>query len=156
MGVDKMKTLWSPPPLHPLPPGGGEIFGRICLINYGLLSNTAAILLERTAVYQQKVLPPHPSYPRKRVSRVSCENRNQVLNVSLLSQGRSLDSRSPIRSRTSFTGMTKKSRFSINLSGNIFIRRFDREFDAEGRTLAYLAFHFNITIMALNDSVTDG
>ena len=28
-----------PPPLHPLPPRGGEIFGRICLINYGLLSN---------------------------------------------------------------------------------------------------------------------
>jgi hypothetical protein len=27
-----------PPPLHPLPPRGGEIFGRICLINYGLLS----------------------------------------------------------------------------------------------------------------------
>ena len=26
-----------PPPLHPLPPR--EIFGRICLINYGLLSN---------------------------------------------------------------------------------------------------------------------
>jgi len=28
-----------PPPLHPLPPRGGEIFGRICLINYGPLSN---------------------------------------------------------------------------------------------------------------------
>ena len=27
------------PPLHPLPPRGGEIFGRICLIDYGLLSN---------------------------------------------------------------------------------------------------------------------
>jgi hypothetical protein len=27
-----------PPPLHPLPPRGGEMFGRICLINYGLLS----------------------------------------------------------------------------------------------------------------------
>ena len=30
-----------PPPLHPLPPRGGEIFGRICLIKYGLLSNNA-------------------------------------------------------------------------------------------------------------------
>jgi len=37
-GVDKMKTFWVPPPLRPLPPRGGEIFGRICLINYGLLS----------------------------------------------------------------------------------------------------------------------
>jgi hypothetical protein len=27
-----------PPPPYPLPPRGGEIFGRICLINYGLLS----------------------------------------------------------------------------------------------------------------------
>ncbi len=27
-----------PPPLHPLPPWGGDIFGRICLINYGLIS----------------------------------------------------------------------------------------------------------------------
>ena len=55
--------------------------------------STTATLLERTALYQQRVLPPHPSYPRKRVSRVSCENRNPVLNCSLLSQGRSLDSR---------------------------------------------------------------
>jgi len=28
-----------PPPLYPLPPRGGEIFGRKCLINYGLLSD---------------------------------------------------------------------------------------------------------------------
>jgi hypothetical protein len=26
MGVDKMKPFWVPPPLHPLPPWGGEIF----------------------------------------------------------------------------------------------------------------------------------
>jgi hypothetical protein len=36
VGVDKMKTFWVPPPLHPLPPWGGDIFRRICLINYGL------------------------------------------------------------------------------------------------------------------------
>jgi len=34
-----MKTFWVPPPLRPLPPKGGEIFERICLINYGLLSS---------------------------------------------------------------------------------------------------------------------
>ena len=36
-------TIWGPfgPPLHPLPPRGGGIFGRICLINYGLLSNSS-------------------------------------------------------------------------------------------------------------------
>jgi len=32
-----------PPPLHPLPPTGGEIFGKICLINYGLLSKSLKI-----------------------------------------------------------------------------------------------------------------
>jgi len=33
-----------PPPLHPLPPRGGEIFGRICLINYGLLSKSKGVI----------------------------------------------------------------------------------------------------------------
>jgi len=33
------------PPLHPLPPRGGEIFGRICLINYGLLSKSQIVNL---------------------------------------------------------------------------------------------------------------
>ena len=36
-GQDKDPLV--PPPLHPLPRRGGEIFGRIYLINYGLLSN---------------------------------------------------------------------------------------------------------------------
>ncbi len=31
--------LLGPPPLHPLPRRGGEILGRLCLINYGPLSN---------------------------------------------------------------------------------------------------------------------
>jgi len=39
-GGGGQKSNLVPPPLHPLPPKGGEIFlGRICLINYGLLSN---------------------------------------------------------------------------------------------------------------------
>jgi len=37
-GQDKDPLV--PSPLHPLPPRGGEIFGRICLINYGLLSKS--------------------------------------------------------------------------------------------------------------------
>jgi hypothetical protein len=44
VGVDKMKTFWVPPPLRPLPPWGGDIFGRICLINYGLISKKARLL----------------------------------------------------------------------------------------------------------------
>jgi len=36
-GQDKDPLV--PPPLHPLPPRGGEILRRISLINYGLLSN---------------------------------------------------------------------------------------------------------------------
>ena len=40
-----------PPPRHPLPPRGGEIFGKICLINYGLLSNLT---------YPCSVTQPHP------------------------------------------------------------------------------------------------
>jgi len=39
-GGGQDEDLLVPPPLHPLPPRGGEIFGRICLINYGLLSNS--------------------------------------------------------------------------------------------------------------------
>ena len=38
MGVDKKTTFW-PPLLNPLPPRAGEMFGRICLVNYGLLGN---------------------------------------------------------------------------------------------------------------------
>jgi len=38
-GGGQIEDLLVPPPLHPLPPRGGEIFGRICLINYGFLSN---------------------------------------------------------------------------------------------------------------------
>jgi hypothetical protein len=38
-GGGQNEDLLVPPPLHPLPPRGGEIYGRICLINYGLLSN---------------------------------------------------------------------------------------------------------------------
>ncbi len=38
-GGGQDEDLLVPPPLHPFPPRGGEIFGRICLINYGLLSN---------------------------------------------------------------------------------------------------------------------
>jgi hypothetical protein len=47
-----------PPPLHPLPPRGGEIFGRICLINYGLLSkfeDHLMILDVTTAILPQRV-----------------------------------------------------------------------------------------------------
>jgi len=40
--VDKMNPFWVPPPLRPLPPWGGDIFGRICLINYGLIIKTAS------------------------------------------------------------------------------------------------------------------
>jgi hypothetical protein len=36
-GGGQNEDLLVPPPLHPLPPKGGEISGRICLINYGLL-----------------------------------------------------------------------------------------------------------------------
>ena len=39
LGEGWTKSNLVPPPLHPLPPKGGEIFARICLINYGLLSN---------------------------------------------------------------------------------------------------------------------
>jgi len=42
-GGGQDEDLLIPPPLHPLPPRGGEIFGRICLINYGLLSNSKLI-----------------------------------------------------------------------------------------------------------------
>jgi len=42
VGVDKMKTFWVPPLLHLLPPWGGDIFGRICLSNYGLIIKTAS------------------------------------------------------------------------------------------------------------------
>ena len=40
--MDKMKTFWVPPPLRPLPPWGGDIFGRTCLISYGLIIKTAS------------------------------------------------------------------------------------------------------------------
>jgi hypothetical protein len=43
-GGGQDEDLLVPPPLHPLPPKGGEIFGRICLINYGLLSNSDAVI----------------------------------------------------------------------------------------------------------------
>ena len=39
-GGGQNEDLLVPPPHHPLPPRGGEIFGRICLINYGLLSKS--------------------------------------------------------------------------------------------------------------------
>jgi len=38
-GGGQNEDFWVPPPLHPLPPWGGEIFGRIYLINYELLGN---------------------------------------------------------------------------------------------------------------------
>ncbi len=47
VGVDKMKTFWVPPPLPPLPPEGREFFGRICIINYELLSNLEGIRCKR-------------------------------------------------------------------------------------------------------------
>jgi hypothetical protein len=37
-GGGQNEDLLVPPPLHPLPPRGGEIFGRICLFNYELLN----------------------------------------------------------------------------------------------------------------------
>jgi hypothetical protein len=55
VGVDKMKTFWSSPspsspPLHPLPLRGGEIFGRICLVSYGLLSKKRSPWGERRSL----------------------------------------------------------------------------------------------------------
>jgi hypothetical protein len=44
-GGGQNEDLLVPPPLHPLPPKGGEISGRICLINYGLLSKSAKVRL---------------------------------------------------------------------------------------------------------------
>ena len=41
MGVDKMKTFWVPPPLHPLPPRGGES-------NYLKTKEVFAIMLHDT------------------------------------------------------------------------------------------------------------
>ena len=32
-----------PPPLHPLPPRGGEIFGGICLLYYGLINKCSRV-----------------------------------------------------------------------------------------------------------------
>ena len=34
-GGGQYEDVLVPSPLHPLPPSGGEIFGRTCLINYG-------------------------------------------------------------------------------------------------------------------------
>ena len=54
-----------------------KLFHSVLIIDFRLESsilikekfnNTTATLLERTALYQQKVLPPYPSYLRKRVS----------------------------------------------------------------------------------------
>jgi hypothetical protein len=42
-GGGQNEDLWVPPPLHPLPPRGGEIFGSICLVNYGHLSEFVPI-----------------------------------------------------------------------------------------------------------------
>jgi hypothetical protein len=38
-GGGQDEELLGPPSPSSLPPRGGTIFGRICLINYGLLSN---------------------------------------------------------------------------------------------------------------------
>jgi hypothetical protein len=50
VGVDKMKTFWIPPPLRSLPPRGGEIFGRICLINYGLLNMSIKLFVDKPGI----------------------------------------------------------------------------------------------------------
>ena len=47
----------GPPPLHPLPPKGGESFGRICLNNYGLLSNAPPFLTGFTSFLLYISLP---------------------------------------------------------------------------------------------------
>jgi hypothetical protein len=39
-GGGQDEDLLVPSPLPPLPLRGGEVFGRICLINYGLLSTS--------------------------------------------------------------------------------------------------------------------
>ncbi len=39
-GGGQDEDLLGPPLLRPLPPRGGEISGRLCLINYGFISKS--------------------------------------------------------------------------------------------------------------------
>jgi len=58
-GQDKDPLV--PPPLHPLPPRGGEILRRICLINYGLLSKSPLIPLFQRGM----ITPPFGRRPKR-------------------------------------------------------------------------------------------
>ena len=55
-GGGQYEDLLVPPPLHPLPPRGGEIFRRTCLINYGLLSNFTRLQSALDRVMREKPL----------------------------------------------------------------------------------------------------
>ena len=55
-GGGQYEDLLVLPPLHLLPPRRGEIFGRTCLINYGLLSNFTRLQSALDNVMRKKPL----------------------------------------------------------------------------------------------------